>query len=119
MGSYANASTLNSEPGKQLPCKRRHGTEASRRSTFIEQASPKVFAFSGYVFLAGPIHMPREIVRRLSGLMVEAGKTDRIQAARQVWHRRVCSRAHRVQELYDDETPIWVDAVSALGLAPE
>ena len=68
--------------------------------TFIEQGvDSKIFALTGYIFLAGPIDMPREIVERLSGLMVEAGKTDRVQKLLDsLWHRRVRSRAHRVQE---------------------
>jgi hypothetical protein len=38
--------------------------------TFIEQGfDSEVFALDGYIFLAGPIDMPQEIVERPSGLM--------------------------------------------------
>ena len=64
--------------------------------------------------------MPREIVERLSGLMVEAGKTERIQKLLDKYGIDESAQGHiAFKKLYDDETPIWVDAVRALGLAPE
>ena len=123
MGSYANAvNALEFGAGKAIAVQ----TATRNRKlpdvpTFIEQGlDSKVFALSGYVFLAGPIHMPREIVERLSGLMVEAGKTDRIQKLLDKYGIDESAQGHiAFKKLYDDETPIWVDAVSALGLAPE
>jgi tripartite-type tricarboxylate transporter receptor subunit TctC len=123
MGSYANAvNALEFGAGKAMAVQ----TATRNRKlpdvpTFIEQGlDSKVFALSGYVFLAGPIHMPREIVERLSGLMVEAGKTDRIQKLLDKYGIDESAQGHiAFKKLYDDETPIWVDAVSALGLAPE
>jgi glutamine amidotransferase PdxT len=64
--------------------------------------------------------MPREIVERLSGLIVEAGKTDTIQKLLDTYGIDESARGHvAIKKLYDDETPIWVDAVRTLGLAPE
>src|SRR6266487_4749968 len=91
----------NSEPGKQSPCKRRRGVGSF--PTFPRLSSrgldSKVFALAGYILLAGPIDMPQEIVERPFG-PDGGGRQDRqdTEAARQVWHRRVRSRAHRVQE---------------------
>jgi hypothetical protein len=64
--------------------------------------------------------MPDEIVEQLSSLMVEAGKTDKVQklldklGIDEAAQGRIAFRT-----IYDEETPIWVDAVKALGLAPE
>src|SRR6266576_1438803 len=77
MGSYANAvNALESGAGKAIAVQT---TTRNRKlpdvPTFIEQGlDSKVFALAGYIFLAGPIYMPREIVERLSDRMVEAGK---------------------------------------------
>ncbi len=123
MGSYANAvNALEFGAGKAIAVQT---TTRSRKlpdvPTFIEQGlDSKVFALAGYIFLAGPIDMPQEIVERLSGLMVEAGKTDRIQKLLDKYGIDESAQGHiAFRKLYDDETPIWVDAVRALGLAPE
>jgi tripartite-type tricarboxylate transporter receptor subunit TctC len=123
MGSYANAvNALESGAGKAI------AVQTARRSrklpdvpTFIEQgANSKIFAFAGYAFLAGPVDMPQEIVERLSELMVEAGKTDRIQKLLDTYGIDEGAQGHiAFKKLYDDETPFLVDAVRALGLTPE
>jgi hypothetical protein len=64
--------------------------------------------------------MSPEIVDRLSGLMVEAGNADKIQKLLDKYGIDESAQGHvAFQKIYDDETPIWVDAVRALGLAPE
>jgi tripartite-type tricarboxylate transporter receptor subunit TctC len=123
MGSYANAvNALEFGAGKiiAVPTKTRN-RKLPDVPTFIEQGGdPKVFALTGYIFIAGPIDMPREIVERLSGLVVEAGKTDTIQKLLDTYGIDESARGHvALKKLYDDETPIWVDAVRTLGLAPE
>jgi tripartite-type tricarboxylate transporter receptor subunit TctC len=123
MGSYANAvNALESGAGKAIAVQ----TATRNRQlpdvpTFIEQGlDSKVFALAGYIFLAGPVDMPPEIVERLSGLMVEAGKTDRIQKLLDKYGIDESAQGHiAFKKMYDEETPIWVDAVKALGLAPE
>jgi tripartite-type tricarboxylate transporter receptor subunit TctC len=124
MASYVNAiNALESGAGKAI------AVQTTRRSrklpdvfTFIEQGvdSKKLFALTGYAFLAGPVDMPQEIVERLSDLMVEAGKTDRIRKLLDSYGIDESAQGHiAFKKMYDDETPIWVDAVRALGLAPE
>jgi tripartite-type tricarboxylate transporter receptor subunit TctC len=123
MGSYADAvNALECGAGKAIAVQT---TTRSRKlpdvPTFIEQGvDSKIFALSGYIFLAGPVGMPREIVERLSGLMVEAGKTDKIQKLLDTYGIDDSAQGHIAsKKLYDNETPIWVDAVRALGLASE
>jgi tripartite-type tricarboxylate transporter receptor subunit TctC len=123
MGSYANAvNALEFGAGKAIAVQT---TTRNRKlpdvPTFIEQGlDSKVFALTGYIFLAGPIDMPREVVERLSDLMVEAGKTDKIQKVLDTYGIDESAQGHiAFKKLYDTETPIWVDAVRALGLGPE
>jgi len=123
MGSYANAvNALESGAGKAIAVQT---TTRSRKlpdvPTFFEQgADSKLFAITGYVFLAGPIDMPQDIVERLSGLMVEAGKTDRIRKLLDSSGIDESAQGHiAFKKLYDSETPPLVAAVKALGLAPE
>jgi hypothetical protein len=64
--------------------------------------------------------MPREIVERLSDLMVEASKTDRIRKWLDSYGIDEPALGHvAFKQMYDDETPLWVNAVRTLGLAPE
>ena len=123
MGSYANAvNALEFGAGKVIAVPT---TTRNRKlpdvPTFIEQGlDSKVFALAGYIFLAGPIDVPPEIVERLSDLMVEAGKSDRIQKLLDKYGIDDSAQGHvAFKKLYNDETPVWVDAVRALGLAPE
>jgi tripartite-type tricarboxylate transporter receptor subunit TctC len=123
MASYVNAiNALESGAGKAI------AVQTATRSrklpdvpTFIEQGvDSKIFALAGYAFLAGPVDMPREIVERLSDLMVEAGKTDRIRKLLDSYGIDEPAQGHiAFKRMYDDETPFLVDAVRALGLAPE
>jgi tripartite-type tricarboxylate transporter receptor subunit TctC len=123
MGSYTNAvNALESGAGKAIavPSKTRSG-KLPDVSTFIEQGvDSKIFALTAYIFLAGPTGMPQEIVERLSDLMDEAGKTDKIQKLLDSYGIDEPAQGHiAFKKLYDSETPIWVDATRALGLAPE
>jgi tripartite-type tricarboxylate transporter receptor subunit TctC len=123
MGGYANAvNALEFGAGKiiAVPTRTRN-RKLQDVPTFIEQGvDSKVFALTGYIFLAGPIDMPLEIVERLSGLMIEAGKTDKVQKWLDSYGIDEFPRGHvAFKMLYDDETPIWVDAVRALELELE
>jgi tripartite-type tricarboxylate transporter receptor subunit TctC len=123
MGSYANAiNALEFGAGKAIAV----STATRNRKlpdvpTFIEQGlDSRVFTLTGYIFLAGPAGMPREIVERLSDLMVEAGKTDKIQNLLDKYGIDESAQGHvAFRKMYDEEAPIWIDAVRALGLSPE
>ena len=64
--------------------------------------------------------MPHEIVERLSALMVEAGRSERVQKLLDTFGIDEAAQDHiAFKKLYDRETPIWIDAVRGLGLAPQ
>jgi tripartite-type tricarboxylate transporter receptor subunit TctC len=89
--------------------------------TFIEQGlTSKVFALVPYVCLVGQAGIPQEIVDRLSTLMVEGGKSERVQKLLDAFGIEQSAQGHLAfKELYERETPIWVDSVRALGLTPQ
>ncbi|QPF91153.1 Bug family tripartite tricarboxylate transporter substrate binding protein [Bradyrhizobium commune] len=123
MGSYTNTvNALESGTGKAiaLPARTR-SSKLPDVPTFAEQGvDSRIFALTGYIFLAGPAGMPQEIVERLSDLMIEAGRTDKIQKLLDSYGIDESAQGHiAFRKLYDSETPIWVDATRALGLAPE
>jgi tripartite-type tricarboxylate transporter receptor subunit TctC len=89
--------------------------------TFIEEGlKSKVFALRGYVFLAGPAGMPQDVVDRLSALMVEAGKSERVRKLLDSFGIDEAAQGHLAfKKLYQSETPAWVEAVRDLGLTPQ
>ena len=89
--------------------------------TFIEQGvHSNVFALVPYIALAGPAGMPQNVVERLSALMVEAGKSDRVQKLLETYGIDESAQDHiAFKKLYDNEVPIWIDAVKGLGLTPQ
>ena len=123
MGSYPNASNaVESGAGRAIAVQL---TQRNRKlpdvPTFIEQGvASKVFALTGYISLVGPAGMPQEIVERLSALMVEGGKSERVQKLLDIYGIDEFAQGHMAfKKLYDNETPIWVDAVRGLGFAPQ
>ena len=123
MGGFPNAmNAVASGAGKVIAVSM---TKRNKRlpdvPTFIEQGvRSKVFALNPYVALVGPAGIPQEIVERLSTLMVEAGKSDRVQKLLGAYGIDESAQDHRAfKQLYDTETHIWIDAVRGLGLAPQ
>ncbi len=88
--------------------------------TFLEQGvSAKAFQLKGFICLVGPVGMPPEMVQNLSDLMVEAGKTERIQKILATFGIDEAAASHQeFRKLYDEEGPIWISLVKGLGLTP-
>ena len=62
---------------------------------------------------------PPDIIQKLSKLLVAAGKTDRIQQLMKSFGvDDTAMTFEETQKLYKDETPVWLEAVTNLGLAP-
>jgi len=123
MGSYPHAvNAVQSGAGRVIavPMTKRN-TRLPDVPTFIEQGvHSTVFALVPYIALAGPAGMPQPIVERLSALMVEAGKSDRVQKLLEAYGIDESARDHiAFKKLYDSEVPVWIEAVKALGLAPQ
>jgi tripartite-type tricarboxylate transporter receptor subunit TctC len=123
MGSFAGASNvLQSGAGRVIAVTR---TKRMKKlpdvATFLEQGlTSKVFQLTGYICAVGPTGMPQEIVDRLSGLIVEGARTERIQKLLDTFGIDELPLPHEeFKKLYAEEGPIWISAVQSLGLTPE
>jgi len=89
-------------------------------ATYLEQGvTDKSFQLKGFICLVGPTGMPPEIVQRISDLMVEGGKTERVQKILNTFGIEEAAVSHQdFRKLYDDEGPVWISLVKGLGLTP-
>ena len=66
-----------------------------------------------------PKNTPPEIVRRLSQVLVEAGKGQRVQDMMRLYGvDDAAMTLEESQKLYDEEAPIGLELVRSLGLEP-
>ena len=89
-------------------------------ATFQEQGVPdKAFQLKGFICIVGPTGMPPELVQRLSDLMVEGGKTEKVQKILATFGIDEAAVSHQeFRKLVDEEAPIWLALVRSLGLTP-
>jgi len=121
-GSYYNA--INSEQtgtGRVIAVSPKRMRKLPDVPTFTEQGvTSRLFGLSGYFCLAGPSAMPREIVERLSTLMVEAGRSERVQRLMDTQGIDVAAVGHvEAKALHESEKSVWIELVSSLGLTPQ
>lgn len=90
-------------------------------ATFQEQGVPdKAFQLKGFICIVGPAGMPPELVQRLSDLMVEGGKSERVQKILTTFGIDEAAVSHQeFRKLVDEEAPIWLALVRSLGLTPQ
>jgi len=89
--------------------------------TFYEQgATDRAFLVRGWIGLVGPAAMPKEIVHKLSDMMVEAGKTERIQKILDTFGIDEAARDQAYfEKVVREEGPIWIDLVKSLNIEPQ
>jgi len=89
--------------------------------TFYEQgATDRAFLVRGWIGLVGPAGMPKEIVQKLSDMMVEAGKTERIQKILDTFGIDEAARDHVFfEKIVREEGPTWIDLVKSLNIEPQ
>jgi tripartite-type tricarboxylate transporter receptor subunit TctC len=89
--------------------------------TYYEQGlTEKAFQVRGWVGCAAPAGTPDAVVQRLSDLMVEAGKTERIQKILDNFGIDEAARdRHYFKKVIDDEEPTWLDVIRSLNLEPQ
>ena len=64
--------------------------------------------------------MPKEIVRKLSDMMVEGGKSERIQKILTTFGIDRAAQDHVFfEKIVAEEGPIWIDLVKGLNLEPQ
>jgi len=86
--------------------------------TFIEQGfTAPVFGLSGWIGFLGPANMPREIVERLSRLVIEAGESARLKQIYETFG--IVERPTTPEEfvrIYKTESPVWIGIARELGI---
>jgi tripartite-type tricarboxylate transporter receptor subunit TctC len=122
-GSYAAASSvLQSGAGRAIAVpSRERMKKLPDVGTFYEQGvTDQAFLVRGWIGLVGPAGMPAEIVQKLSDMMVEGGKTERIQKILDTFGIDESAR-DRVyfKKAMDEEGPVWIELVKGLNLEPQ
>ena len=122
-GSYASASAvLQSGAGRPIAVPT---MERMRKlpdvPTYYEQGlAEKAFQVRGWVGCAAPAGTPEEVVQKLSNLMVEAGKTERIQKIIDTFGIDEAARDRAYfKKVLDEEGPIWLDVIKSLNIEPQ
>jgi len=89
--------------------------------TFYEQGlKEEAFQVRGFICLVGPIGMPEEIVQKLSDMMVEAGKSEKIQKILDTFGIDEPARDRiYFKEVMAKEGPIWLDLIKSLNIEPQ
>ena len=64
--------------------------------------------------------MPREIVRRLSDMMVELGRSEKIQKILDTFGIDTAAQDHVFfEKVLAEEGPVWIDLVKGLNIEPQ
>jgi tripartite-type tricarboxylate transporter receptor subunit TctC len=122
-GSYASASAvLQTGAGRPIAVPT---MERMRKlpdvPTFYEQGlTEKAFQVRGWVGCAAPVGTPDDVVQKLSDLMVEAGKTERIQKIIDTFGIDEAARDRAYfKKVLDEEGPVWLDVIKSLSIEPQ
>jgi tripartite-type tricarboxylate transporter receptor subunit TctC len=88
--------------------------------TFYEQGfTDKAFQVRGWVGCAAPVGTPEEIVKKLSDLMVEGGKTERVLKINDQFgiDEGARDRAY-FKKVLDEEGPVVLEVIKGLNIEP-
>jgi tripartite-type tricarboxylate transporter receptor subunit TctC len=121
-GSYqAVKNALDSGTGVALAVPQRRSKPLPNVPTFMEQGlNQRIFTMSGFICLVGPAGMPKEAVDKLSALMVEGGKSERVQKLLETFGVDESAKGQEdFRKLYDGEKEDWIKMVQSLGLTPQ
>jgi len=89
--------------------------------TFHEQGVKDIaFQVQGFICLVGPVGLPRDIVRKLSDMMVEGGKSERIQKILDTFGIDTAAQDQAYfEKILAEQGPVWIELVKGLGLEPQ
>jgi tripartite-type tricarboxylate transporter receptor subunit TctC len=113
--------SLQSGTGRAIAVWPRRSSKLPNVPTFLEQGvTSRMFGLRGYMCLAGPSAMPQEIVERLSALMVEGGKIERVQRLLDTMGIDEAAEGYvEARRLHEAEKPVLIELVTSLGLTPQ
>lgn len=120
-GSYgAVVPLIQAGKGRAIAVSRKRIGKIPEVPTFQEQgATSRAFQLTGFQSCVAHIGTPPAIVKRLSELLVAAGKAERVQQMNaQFGIDEAAMTFEATQKLYADEAPAWIDLVKSLNLTP-
>ncbi len=120
-GTYGAAlAVLQSGRGVPIAVSRKRMSVLPDVPTLMEQgATSPAFRLTAFQCCVAPKNTPPEIVRRLSQVLVEAGKGQRVQDMMRLYGvDDAAMTLEESQKLYDEEAPIGLELVRSLGLDP-
>lgn len=122
-GSYASASAvLQSGAGRPIavPTMERMKKLPDVPTFYQQGLTEKAFQVRGWVGCCAPVGTPEEVVQRLSDLMVEGGKTERVQKIIDTFGIDEAAR-DRVffRKILDEEGPVLIEVVKSLNIEPQ
>ena len=121
IGSYnAALAVLQGGRGRAIAVSRKRMPLLPDVPTFMEQgATSPAFRLTGFQCCVAPAATPPEIVKRLSQLLVEAGRGQKVQEMMKLYGiDEPAMTQEESQRLYAEETPVWLELVKSLGLEP-
>ena len=120
-GSYSAAlSVLQSGRGHAVAVSRKRMSTLPDVPSFQEQgATSRIFQLTGFQCCAVPTGTPAAVIEKLSKLLVAGGKTEKVQQLMKSFGvDDTAMTFEETQRLYKEEAPVWLEAVTSLGLAP-
>jgi len=120
-GTYGAAlAVLQGGRGTPVAVSRKRMSVLPNVPTFMEQgAISPAFRLTAFQCCVAPKNTPPEIIGRLSQLLVEAGKGQRVQDMMRLYGvDDPAMTLEESQKLYDEEAPIGLELVRSLGLDP-
>src|SRR6185503_13554959 len=120
-GSYSAAlSVLQSGRGHAVAVSRKRMSTLPDVPSFKEQgATSRIFQLTGFQCCAVPTGTPAAVIEKLSKLLVAGGKTEKVrQLMKSFGVDDTAMTFEETQKLYKEESPVWLEAVTSLGIAP-
>jgi tripartite-type tricarboxylate transporter receptor subunit TctC len=74
---------------------------------------------TGFQCCAAPAGTPADVIQKLSKLLVAGGKTEKVlKVMKSFGVDDTAMTFEETQKLFREESPVWLEAVTSLGLAP-
>ncbi|HMN82920.1 MAG TPA: tripartite tricarboxylate transporter substrate binding protein [Burkholderiaceae bacterium] len=118
----AAAPVLQSGAGKMLavPTRQRNKAFPDVPTFWEEGLQLRAFEVEGFICLVGPKGIPEDILDRLSSLMVEGGKSERVQKILTASYIDTAAIGRQeFRKIYDRDGPVWIELVRSLGVTPQ
>lgn len=119
-GYQAALPVLQTGRGRAIAISRKRISVLPDTATFHEQgATSRAHQLTGFQCCVAPAGTPPEIIKTLSELFVAGGKSEKVQEMLRVQGLdEAAMTLEASQKLYKDESPVWIELVSSLGLTP-